>query len=322
MPGMSGPPEAPAWPKADETLTKKWEKGGSSLELVGVCHITEDDIRAWNADGEESSELKSRVESSLSSRDTSSIQLRYGKKNRLLVFKSTQTYSMTGPGIQYGAPRVEGVGARRDYNGGSSYLNLGSESMRSADQNTSIDYQTFFVAADPSESTTVAHLVQTEAMSATGTLPLKVGAAVTVEGVTMTIASISKGGEDSQTRMMYGQPGATWTVKVKLSGPWPEGVRFSASLGQGMQVDGEGNPLSEKQMMDRQRRMTEMMQKGGNISPGSLPVMRYGQMQEVGGLGAGQTYSLSVNPKHVKELVVRGTRQRRIDITNIPLDPK
>ena len=123
--------------------------------------------------------------------------------------------------------------------------------------------------------------------------------------------------------MMYGGArGDAWSIQVKKTGTWPEGVNFAFGLNEHMEVDEAGNPLTQAQRAERDKKMREAMQSGRGASFDFSSMPRTGILQQIGGANETITYGLNVNPKHVKELVVRGTKQRKIDITNIPLDPK
>ena len=215
---------------------------------------------------------------------------------------------------------ISGVGPRQDPGGGGGFLNIPGDTNSG---NSSTTYRTYALAADPSEKTTVAHLVQTEGLSETKTVPLKVGTSVTMQGVTLSIVSISKADPATQGAMMFGAGGgAAWTVEVKKSGTWPQGVSYDFSLNEHMEVDGAGDPLTQAQRLEREKKMQEAMRQSNGPYRGMFPMPRTAGLHPIGGATDTITYGLNINPKHVKELVVRGTKQRKIDITNIPLDPK
>lgn len=67
--------------------------GGSTLEALGVCHVTEDDVSCWDLSGKPAKNLEAKVEQALlqRSREAPFPRFQYRAKNRLVVLR-TQIY--------------------------------------------------------------------------------------------------------------------------------------------------------------------------------------------------------------------------------------
>jgi hypothetical protein len=89
------------------------------VELVAVCNITADGVTAWSADRRPLPDLARKLETQLSSQDYSNINVRVGRKNRWLVFRTNAPNIYTQVQLNVGGRNVYGS------------LNFNDDSMRS-----------------------------------------------------------------------------------------------------------------------------------------------------------------------------------------------
>ena len=88
------------------------------VELVAICNITADGVTAWSFDRKPLPELARKLETQLSSQDYSNINVRIGRKNRWLMFRTNAPNIYTQVQLNVGGRNVYGS------------LNLNDDSMR------------------------------------------------------------------------------------------------------------------------------------------------------------------------------------------------
>jgi len=168
----------PPQPKADETVALSYKADdGSAVEVEGICKITEDSIECWNPDGTPDPDLKQRIQAALVKQKSFNgqgpmLNLQYGKKNRIVVFKITQA-----PGGRGGHMDVQYAGDRYGFRGGM-YINLDQPQSFTANQ-PYVRYQTMGACEEPSATTTKARIEISVPVSDRPTIEAKPGASFT-----------------------------------------------------------------------------------------------------------------------------------------------
>ena len=248
----------------------------------------------------------------------------YGRKNRLIVFKTTRPNN-GGPG---GYLSVQGVGFYTNGTGFTS-LNLDEPRMFNNAQSTFVQYQAHSVSEDKTATKTTARLSEFTSIAEHPTLQNKPGATVKFGGEVHTLVSIKKGvtaqvflGDPEEQK----QPKWTLTLRSTHNSPHPLSLSLVAldATGQPIaHVDDKGNPVSEeeyrKQMTEYQRKMETNYRQGIRAQvtfPRFVPVIAYASSRD-GSLSV----ILRVNPAKVAQFALNGGITRYIDITDIPLGP-
>jgi len=172
--GMQRPP----LPPADETANLQFDSGSSTVEVIGVCKVTEEGASCWKPDGRPDKELSSAMESQLHS-NMGPTTFRFKRKNRFVVVRETRKVSSDGPSayIQYqGDPFLSG-----------STIYLKNDGVYS---NAPVDIKAHSLAVD-SDSTEgrVRFLVSTP-IAHPPIINLRVGESITFNGITAKIKSI------------------------------------------------------------------------------------------------------------------------------------
>jgi len=337
QPGMSARSAMPNMPAANVTVSdSKYAVGNSSIEVDGVCKVTEDTVACWKADGSKNKDLEERIEKSVS--DTTHgfggrFTVAYKKKNRVIVFKNTSAYGGSGGASIY----ISSVG-ENPYGGGDfGGFNLQTDSAPGQPVNTR--YECRSVAAEPGAKTTKARLQSTEIVVSGLLVQNKKGASVSHESAKVTVESTAKGNalrgpmpgpmSGGMGGPMGGQPQNVWTVTFKVSGASPE-LHFSCgaadSQGRPIQwVDKSGKPVSQEEFskwsQENNRIQSEAARAGKRLPP---PQQKYFMAQ--GGYssssGSQLTMITQIDPKYISKFIVGATKTKTIDLTKIPLDPR
>ncbi|MEQ1823415.1 MAG: hypothetical protein ABL949_12975 [Fimbriimonadaceae bacterium] len=324
-------PVMPAMPAADVKVEGVAEDLGSKVEIEGVCKISEDSISCWKVDGTSYEDLEKRIRASFDKQDNNygygsgpSVQIRLGKKNRVVVFKTTRPMSSSG-GLT-----LQSVGDDRF--GGSSYfsINLNDENMRTYDMNKPmVSYEVRSVSAEFNQTTTSARLMSFEPVRENPSMDFKIGASAPFEGRTYTVQSFGPAKKREGMGYMSGQEGK-FEVVIRVSGPQnkisPSFQPANSSGERFAHVDKAGNPVTQEEYQAKVRTYSENMQKamraGNNRPQSDYPQYAQAYLQPIGGTPETMIFVTALNPKHIAKLKITGSRMKSIELTGIPLDPK
>jgi hypothetical protein len=313
---MQRPPR-PAVPPADEKVGLRYSRGSASAEVVGVCKITESEIRCWDASGRSAPALKAMVEQSLDRRSSySPISFVYGKKNRIVIFKMTNVFR---PGSPSDYLMVQSAGDPSGQNFGP-YLQI--EVPRKPDQpyTPSNDrYEARGLAVDRSARTGTARLQCVQSLPEVANLAVKAGTKAKANGISMELVSIKKAGKDS-AQPMYVPGGATqeaWEVVLKMSPSQPAltctPTLMLADGKPAMYLDSSGKPISQPPPQS-----FTQPSPGRPFGSSMQSIMVY----QTAHAGSQYTFRMNVDPKGAKLLALRFSKSRVIEMSGIPLDPK
>ncbi len=327
----------PARPAADEIKGTSYSTPeGNKVEVEGVCKIGEDNIGCWSVDGSPNEALAKQIQASLEKQASqtsnwgASITIQYGKKNRVIVFKTTQIIG----GPNQGYLSIESAGTD-PFHGSAFFANLDDRAQIFRSGEPQIRHELRSVTEDPAVLLTTARIQYTIPVQEDKTIDCRAGASAPFGGETHTIVSIKEGGDERMR--MINNPGQTifktWTVKVKSTrtSKHPVNVSLMAldASGKPIQwVDAKGNPVSNedyrKQMMEDQKAMAEHMKNHPNEPYQPQSWGKYTSPNSYGSSSPDGSSSifLRVNPAKVSKFKLQGQTSRFIDLTNIRLDPK
>lgn len=313
----------PEPPKADESVAGAYEAGGTKIEIEGGCKITEDAIACWKADGSANPDLEAKVKESFENSQNyggPSYQLRYGKKNRVIVFRTTTANSIEGRPVHVGIVQVGS-----DQMAGS-YINLNLNDMTGHDPSQpNVRYEARSVSTEKGETTTTARLTVMESLPDRPLLDCKVGASAVIGGVTYTISSIEPYKADLNRYPGMTQM-ATWKITFKKSGKSerPMNVMIMGMSGKGSQISyatKAGDPVTQEEY---QKAMTDAMRAGG----ASMNAMQQRYVQAMASPFFGDRpptedkaiFTIGINPKKLPKLGLTASYGKTVDLTGIPLD--
>lgn len=319
-PAASVQPPVPTLPKADETVKLSYShKEAGTLQIEGVCKITEDEISCWKTDQTRNEDLEAMVRRNLEdpNRYGSRVQILYGKKNRLVVAKSTQS-SHFGPSASMS---IESLGERQD-----SWSPIDLNTMSSFEPGKPyIRYETRMGSFDKSVTETSLRIRLSEPAPGPAQLNASVGATTVIDGNKITLLSIAKGSSDEPYG--YRLPNQkTWrvTIRVEQKGKRPIGVYLSpgqANQPGATMVDANGQIVPREKVATEQKKQQEEMMKRGpgiirsNYAPAQTMISRSlpnGSLE----------ITMNIDPKQLKAFSVMGTYTKMIDVQGIPLDAK
>jgi|GEM_PF-3105873 len=322
--GPAFPPEA----KADETASGTYKSsGGTSVEVEGICKISEDEIQCWKPDGSAHEDLAGKIKAAIERQQpyggSMGMNIQYGKKNRLVVFKVSQPTNSRS-----GYVNIQNVGSGRF--GGGFGVSLDEPRMFNNSQPFYIHYETRSVAEEKSANSTTARLTEFVEIPDQPTLENKVGAKVTFGGERQTLASIKKG---SDQPVYLGNPDEAkrpvWTLILQSNTVSKRPVNFTLSptnlAGQPiMYVDDQGNPMSDeeyrKAISDYEQKMRDMPRQSNGQPAQRLGFPHYGPaVYATRREGNMTTVILRVDPAKIGKFVLHGGTTRYIDLTGIPL---
>lgn len=337
--------EEPAQPKADQTISGRYADGnGQTIEIEGVAKISENSIVCWDMQGNRSKALEEKVAASLkrqSDRNPDSgpsLNLRYGKKNRVIIIKTTRVMAQQSDGKPRGFSQVLSAGSTTR---GGSYIYLDLQhDIQFKPGEPYIQYDVRTVSEDLSKTTTTVRISEVQPTSEQPMFPCKVGSTFNFLGRTYKITNIAKGAKQSANSggnwSGINSPKIPfWTITLSRSSGTEsnENVVFSPVDAKGQNlgfVDKGGNLVTVEEYQKRVREAIanrkKSMQPGVALmaQPGTEFYPAFSGSSGFRPDGSGETMSMQVfvNPAKIPLLKVHGSRTRYIDITGIPLDPK
>lgn len=342
------PAENPAAkpPQSGEKVANDFKitAGDRTVEIEGICRLTEDEAICWKPNGDSNKPLADELTNAMKSRDdeySNTYRVKFLKKNRVLVLKTTIPPTRGGRGFS------GSYGLMNDYSGSSSFQerwdnngsNIFNNTNSSGFDNTRIERQVLTGAFEKSTKTFPVRYHLTEQNNPPTSVPFTKGR-FTVDGNTYEIVSISDKPEGNMSAMSYGgppnqQPQKMTFLKIKsieIRNPntiihiSPADASGSPYVG----YNAKGEPLNaqdhQRLQQEEQKKMMEDMQKGitrnmntwnrGYIGAVTLdPNSNRGRME---GIIVGQ---LNLDSSRIKKLVLNYSRRTVYVFDKIRLDP-
>lgn len=263
------------------------------VELLGVCSYTENSVSCWKPNGTSAKEIEPSVDGLLRSGYGNQGRMRYGYKNRIIVFSRPQQASVT-----YRSGEVGGE----------------NSSLETQQTNETFGPRIDAVFVATSVGTTsgaiVAKVQRPGVKPKTADLPLKAGSQATVDGVKVRITAVKKM-TPSDPYYNSGFPESRnhprWKVETTVDrAANPESYS-------GFQLFGlDGNPI---QYVDAKGK--PLLRPAFGTGEPVLQAMSF-----VGNNSGGTDMVLLVDPALVKRVQFGVTRPRLGVFKDIPLDPK
>jgi len=292
-----------------ETVSKRYSANGLTAEIMGVCHVREDEVSCWDVEGAPHSKLEQLLKGALENGSQGNhSSFRYGKKNRLIVVR---TYSNRAQGYI-------NVETSRKNNAGYSNVELRNlvEDLP-GDVQSNISTMPLYFERDQTE-TFVDFSVRSSSGSPSSIEP-KVGSKATLSGATIEIIKANKPDPNAYEPFGYARLG-TWSFELKVTLPKDYGIEAQAyamdAKGELIRfVDRSGKPISEEEARKQMARLNPNMP-AGFMQPNANVYVNLGSGDRVGMINT------TIDPSKIKEIRITPTTSRRIRITGIPLDPK
>ena len=321
MPPRVNPNAGP--PKAGEQVATdgKIQVEGKTIEIEGVCKLTEEEAICWRPNGDKNEALATELTNAIKAKNddySSQFQFKFMKKNRILVLKTTTPPPKPGQGYSGGSSSMMmdnmygGPGFVEGWNNNNSIFN--QTSSTGFDQSR-VERQVVSGAFNRETKTFPFRYQTTSYSQERESIPFKKGQ-FTIDGNTFEITSISdKSPGGTPTQYFGGQPQLPQkmtfiTIKaVKITNPnlianlTPADDSGTPYGG----LDDKGNPISstefQKIQQEEQKKMMERSRTGGaypmhsmNRYMGSinLDMLRLSTMQNQG-QGGGNSFVQQVN---------------------------
>lgn len=277
-------------------------KSYGKIEFMGACSLTTETVSCWDADGAASPDLSERVKAYYIVQPEADIHLKFGRKNRMLVFKAPVRNYNSG----------ETLSSTKTANG--NYLNwAGQLGMNSLTADPQLIW--YPVDVDPSEKTT-SILFEMNSHLGTTAIPAKVGSEGTIDGFKVKIESIKPGPDRTITWVAApNNRQKIWNVAVTFTGDNLANVptcgisAIDAKGGQITRIDRNGDPLKP----------LPAGYFGGYSGPNGFD----SGIVTVSGAGTtSQVWSVPINPAHIAHFNVTLSRTKTVRFENLLLDPK
>lgn len=315
-----------SWPKADVDSPLTYDDGSNKVVVEGVCRVQEDEVSCWDANGSKAPDLSAKVKESITKSSSSyqpTLAFRYGKKNRLIVWKvvrqtSSESASATSVNVISAGNSVESdlasYGIQLNYQGT-------NHSSMSGDFTT---YGCKAVSEAGTEKSTRLRLGAFTRFEQMVTLDCKVGAKAQLAGFTVKVDSINPGSR-------YATPRTTgekvWSIGLKVAGAPANMSTMIQALGEDGKFlqyrDQDGKPVSaERFQKEMQEKMAAAHETGGprsyNLTESKFSWVMQSTMRDKDIF----YLQVGIDPKYISKLSVGGGTMKTIEITGIPLDPK
>ncbi|MBS1701916.1 MAG: hypothetical protein JST12_09665 [Armatimonadetes bacterium] len=330
----SAPPRenpAAAPPKPGEQVAKdfKIEAGDRTVEVEGVCKLTEDEAMCWKPNGDRNDDLAKELTNAIQSRSddySSNFQFKFMKKNRILVLKTT-----TAP-PQPGRQGFSGsFGLMNDYQHGPGFTEGWTQNYSFFNQSSSTGFdqsrieRQVLTGAFNKDTKTFPLRYQITSYSPSNqdkaSIPFQKGP-FTIDGNTYEIVSISDKGDRGNPPMMRSgnQPPMKYSFiglkVVKITNPYSV-VNLMPADDSGQPyggLDDKGNPITQaeaqKQRADDQKKMLEAQQSGKPYDYSRSMSNRYllslsldPSYLSSGGANITRMMQINVEPSKIKKLV-------------------
>ncbi len=326
MPRVSGNTELPLWvqspskpmPQPDEIVATPYRTPyGDTVDVYGVCKVTEDSVACWKRDGSDNPELRKELLHQLegSAPGHGQISTLYGNKNRLVVLQTTLPATFAGVRRRWSIVAPEP---------GNYFRHVAFAGGTYADGRNQVQYSGVGVSA-PRDQRTASVLIRVQhPVIEVSTLDIAPGASSSFQGIGFRIRSVDLIKPGSEQSAPYFR-GKAWKIQIEIKRPADDEtdleytpldhdgnlVRFSDTL---------GNPLSDKQY-EEQRRAYFAAPHTGQLSA----LMDYVREAVFDGSfdqeGLVTVFDM-VDPKAAPTLQINGAVPHYVKLGGIPLDPK
>lgn len=297
----------------DASAKLKYDSNGVQVEVLCVCEVTPTQVTAWDGDGNPAPQYVRQVQSLVMG--SNDVSFRFGQKNRYVLVRTSSTSGSFA-------------------NSSGNYVQTINSGYVMGRPSTSLVRLT----GEPTDSTS--ELIATVQLppSAPIDIPFSVGQHWAGDGLEAEVDSVLrvKGLATSAPTYydnnFYGRPNAAKTPKSKYG--WRIVMTFK--MGADVQpyfgltpldekkepiryVDADGNPVSSGKYLSSQKPVTEPNPYGSQVSDKYMPARfeRNGPSDQIA-----FSFVSNVDPQKIKFLRATFTRQLRVQITGIPLDPK
>jgi len=292
------------------SYSKHYRENGASIELIGVCRATETEVECWNEDGGPNPELQEEFKNSFAFRSHQSIPIKYGQKTRVAFFK------VTNP--PYNDPRGNVSSHFQDV---SNNWDLPRSESSSREGDNRVEYRGAVLITKLNETTGTVRSTRTRSSLPSPRMAMKEGSSCNYLNAKFTIRKTVKGSVDPSYPYFQGQ---RWMIAMTSETSEAQNIplNWTAIGHDGLvirTVDKVGNPV----LIDPATLQQGMM---GQRPVPEVPKYFAAQLTTAYSYAPrmGDDYSMftNINPAKIKEIYAVGNITERIDITDIPLEPK
>lgn len=303
-------------PKPDEEVTGSYEGEGGKIDLLGVCSITPDKAECWDGQGAMAPALSRTVAGLCQSNTGNDMQFKFGRKNRVVVFRSTFQ-------LNNGFSMSDGNYAQGVY-----WMSNSESPMSGIRVATAMDEKTTSLLATVNIAPLQVELPFKLGEKTNSDLgPIEFGPAKPADAPTnpynngMYYNGMGPGGQS--------MPGKYWSVVLGMDtkeNEYPQFsyVAFDKDHKQIRYVDLKGEPISGLTFLalggNPNGQYNYPMASNGKPQPKPQCAM-LSISQQASAVGAIKIL-MNVNPERVAYLQISKARQKRILFKDIPLDPK
>lgn len=284
---------------------------GGQVEVVGICKVGEGTVSCWTNSGDKNPTLEAQVKPVLERQGMPPFKSP-GKKNRLIVFKSSQpTYK-----IAYALERV----------GGARPVHAGLFGMPAPEQRGR--WFGAWLAADVNAKATNAEIRKITLLDEQTRFKTSAGTTFDYAGAKVRVKELKEVTKTTPIKLERDQ--RLWQLTLESSDTAARGLDLILSgLNRAGDVferaDEKGNPLTDK---ERNRMIEERERKIRQHEPVLFPnplhalSAREAVQGPIERKGNQRVYLVNVNPSKIDKFQARGNKSTFIEFKDIKLDPK
>jgi hypothetical protein len=287
----------------DIRASQRYSIGQSSIELLGVCRVSETEVRCWGPKREPAPVLEEQLRATFINQTHQTVPVRYGEKARIALFR------FTNPTTSGQEPYIE-----QSFRGGGHFS--WPSAMRSDDNRVRVAATVIRAGLKDTVGEAVTSIRRTEPPS--DRIPVNAGSSVRYLGTTYTIRQIIENKVEPTSTL---SPTVTpWVIAMTAVGGAETrmNVNWVAIDDNGLAiraVDSSGSPV----YVDPN---TLMMGRSFDQGPPQFTPVRLtagGRMSPQ----HGDDYLLytNINPEKIQFIYAHGSSTERLVITDIPLEP-
>ena len=306
-----------------ETVQKRYElDGGASVEVVGVCHLTEDSVECWDYDGAHDERLTEMVENSLMNGRhrvslgyrSRNLEFRYGKKNRYIVVR--HVYGSQDNQLGIVTDRMNAL------NGESTDMDMGFLVEHEITK-VMIYYNVFGQYFDREATETHIRLMASTKLDEEIGIVFKEGEQFSLNGVDFVLEEPKRPQVQANEQLPF-----VWTASVKSIVEtqgyyYVRGYAVDKNGDRIRYIDQKGRPISAREyeaLIAELKAISDDI-RGSIASSAVVGFLGDGFRARPAGESRNRSLRTGVDPKYIKEVRFTGTWSRRIRIVGIPLDP-
>ena len=306
-----------------ETVQKRYElAGGASVEVVGVCHLTDDSVECWDYDGAHDERLTEMVENSLMNgrrrislgSRSRNLEFKYGKKNRYVVFR--HVYGSQDNRLIVDTDRMNAL------NGESIDMDMGFLVEHEITK-VMIYYNVFGQYFDREATETFVQLTAVTELDAEIGISFKEGEQFSLNGGDFVLEEPKSAQVQSSKQLPL-----VWTASVKSIVEtqgyyYVRGYAVDKNGDRIRYIDQKGRPISarEHEALIAELKAISDDIRGSIASSTVVGILGDGFRARPPGESRNRSLRTGVDPKYIKEIRFTGYWSRRIRIVGIPLDP-